>query len=63
MSLLDSRPEAHPQVPTLFDAAGDAGMSLRHDLVDGVAFHPAVARWFETTFPLGPSLPQRQGWP
>ncbi len=38
-------------------------MSLRHDVVDAVAFHPAVARWFETSFPHGPSAPQRQGWP
>jgi ATP-dependent Lhr-like helicase len=27
------------------------------------AFHPAVRRWFEGRFPLGPSEPQRAGWP
>lgn len=27
------------------------------------AFHPAVRRWFEGRFPLGPSEPQAAGWP
>jgi len=27
------------------------------------AFHPAVRRWFEARFPLGPSEPQAAGWP
>ncbi|MDX1662032.1 MAG: DEAD/DEAH box helicase, partial [Gemmatimonadota bacterium] len=26
-------------------------------------FHPAVRRWFERTFPDGPSAPQVRGWP
>ncbi len=26
-------------------------------------FHPAVRRWFERTFPAGPSAPQTHGWP
>ena len=59
MSLLDDRP-GHP---TLFDPLEVAGVEARRDLVDGVAFHPAVARWFERRFPDGPSAPQRDGWP
>ncbi len=38
-------------------------VELRHDLVPGVGFHPAVAAWFESRFPAGPTPPQRQGWP
>ncbi len=47
----------------LFDPVEGSGATLRRDLVPGVALHPAVARWFETRFPQGPSEPQRQGWP
>ena len=38
-------------------------LALRHDVVDGVALHPAVARWFERRFTAGPTPPQRRGWP
>jgi ATP-dependent Lhr-like helicase len=27
------------------------------------SFHPAVRRWFERRFPLGPTEPQARGWP
>ncbi|MBA2564000.1 MAG: DEAD/DEAH box helicase, partial [Gemmatimonadetes bacterium] len=27
------------------------------------SFHPAVARWFASRFPQGPSTPQERGWP
>ena len=47
----------------LFDPLRMAGVTLREDLVEGVAFHPAVARWFEQRFPDGPTPPQREGWP
>ena len=30
---------------------------------DGDGFHPAVAEWFRRRFPLGPTDPQRLGWP
>ncbi|MDH4364064.1 MAG: hypothetical protein OEY70_08295, partial [Acidimicrobiia bacterium] len=33
-------------------------LALRRDLVPGVAFHPAVAAWFERRFPAGPTPPQ-----
>ena len=39
------------------------GLRLRHDLVPGVGFHPAVARWFEQRFDGGPTPPQVEGWP
>ncbi len=38
-------------------------VELRHDLVPGVGFHPAVARWFEQRFEGGPTPPQVEGWP
>lgn len=31
--------------------------------IGGQPFHPAVARWFAERFPLGPTEPQRRGWP
>ena len=37
-------------------------LQLDHDLVPGVAFHPAVARWFRQRF-TGPTPPQTEGWP
>ncbi|MEL7158269.1 MAG: DEAD/DEAH box helicase, partial [Actinomycetota bacterium] len=39
------------------------GVELREDLVPGVGFHPAVARWFEGRFEAGPTPPQTEGWP
>ncbi len=38
-------------------------LALRRDLVPGVAFHPAVAAWFEHRFPAGPTPPQVEAWP
>jgi len=38
-------------------------LALRRDLVPGVAFHPAVAAWFERRFPAGPTPPQVEAWP
>ena len=39
------------------------GLMVRRDLVPGVEFHPAVARWFEERFEAGPTPPQAEGWP
>ena len=48
----------------LFDGSGRAPVPvLRRDLVPGVAFHPAVAAWFEHRFPAGPTPPQVEAWP
>ncbi|MEM7341335.1 MAG: DEAD/DEAH box helicase [Actinomycetota bacterium] len=47
----------------LFDPARLNGVELRRDLVPGVGFHPAVARWFERRFDAGPTPPQVEGWP
>ncbi|MEZ5408125.1 MAG: DEAD/DEAH box helicase [Acidimicrobiales bacterium] len=44
-------------------ASGPAVLALRRDLVPGVAFHPAVAAWFERRFPAGPTPPQVEAWP
>ncbi len=46
-----------------FDRVASPPLKLRHDVVPGVAFHPAVARWFEHRFPSGPTPPQVEGWP
>ncbi len=43
--------------------SGGRSVAPRTDLVEGVAFHPAVAAWFERRFPQGPTPPQRDGWP
>lgn len=48
---------------TLFDPVVGSGVTPVTDLVEGVAFHPAVARWFETRFPHGPTPAQQRGWP
>ncbi len=47
----------------LFAPLAGTGVAPRTDVVDGVAFHPAVARWFEDEFPDGPTPPQVNGWP
>ncbi len=41
----------------------DRSVGVRSDLVPGVDFHPAVARWFEERFESGPTPPQIEGWP
>lgn len=53
---------AHPD-PTEVAQLRFPGFEPRTDLVAGVAFHPAVAAWFEDQFPQGPTAPQRAGWP
>ncbi len=52
-----------PLQGSLLDGSTLTTLSLRDDVVDGVAFHPAVATWFERRFPEGPTPPQRDGWP
>ncbi len=47
----------------MFEPERLAPLALRHDLVPGVGFHPAVAAWFERRFPVGPTPPQLEGWP
>ncbi len=49
--------------PTLFEPFTGTGIAPVTDLVPGVGFHPAVARWFVGRFPHGPTPPQRNGWP
>ncbi len=56
MTLLETSPNPRPRL-------GDGPVAPRTDLVEGVAFHPAVAAWFERRFPHGPTPPQREGWP
>lgn len=53
---------AHPDA-TEAEQLRFPGVEPRTDLVEGVAFHPAVASWFEDRFPEGPTAPQRAGWP
>ncbi|MFV0260067.1 MAG: DEAD/DEAH box helicase [Acidimicrobiales bacterium] len=45
------------------DPVAGRELLLDHDLVPGVGFHPAVARWFRRRFPGGPTPPQVEGWP
>ncbi|HET9078502.1 MAG TPA: DEAD/DEAH box helicase [Acidimicrobiales bacterium] len=55
--MVDVLPAARPGAqPGLWDAQPTVEMG-------GQAFHPAVARWFSRRFPLGPTEPQRLGWP
>ncbi|MEM7287124.1 MAG: DEAD/DEAH box helicase [Actinomycetota bacterium] len=49
--------------PELFDPLVLNGVEVVTDLVPGVSFHPAVARWFVDRFPQGPTPPQVDGWP
>ena len=50
---------------TMFDEGpvSGTGVDLRHDIVPGVGFHPAVGAWFERRFESGPTPPQFEGWP
>ena len=47
----------------MFDPIRLDGLELRHDVVPGLALHPAVALWFERRFENGPTPPQLEGWP
>ncbi len=47
----------------MFDPLKLNGVVTVDDLVPGVAFHPAVARWFVGRFPQGATPPQVEGWP
>ena len=60
MTVIDTSPNAQTSLADLLDPVP---VATRPDLVDGVEFHPAVATWFERRFPLGPTPPQRAGWP
>ncbi|MDH3755989.1 MAG: DEAD/DEAH box helicase, partial [Acidimicrobiia bacterium] len=66
MALTDSSPITAGQI-TLFEPVPVTEpaplVELRHDLVDGVELHPAVAGWFERRFEHGPTPPQRDAWP
>ncbi|MEM8925576.1 MAG: DEAD/DEAH box helicase [Actinomycetota bacterium] len=60
---LQLRLDAGTEDPEMLSGARLNGITLRRDLVPGVAFHPAVARWFEVRFDAGPTPPQAEGWP
>ncbi|MGI9622649.1 MAG: DEAD/DEAH box helicase [Acidimicrobiales bacterium] len=59
-----SWPAAQPPLDAdLFDPLRLNGVEAVTDVVDGVNFHPAVAKWFRERFPQGPTPPQTEGWP
>src|SRR5579862_2710179 len=49
--------------PTLFDPEPPEPNPTEGPESALPGFHPAVALWFERRFPLGPTEPQRDGWP
>ncbi len=51
------------QQETLFDPLPLAGVVLDTTLLPTVALHPAVAAWFRTRFPEGPTPAQEAAWP
>ena len=61
--LRDSGLPEHEVHQLTLDVGVPTGLELRYDLVPGVGFHPAVARWFEERFDGGPTPPQLEGWP
>ncbi len=63
MALTDNAPAQPTLDVELFDPSALDRVEPVTDLVAGVAFHPAVARWFIDTFPQGPTPPQSEGWP
>ncbi|MEM9132750.1 MAG: DEAD/DEAH box helicase [Actinomycetota bacterium] len=60
---LQLRLDAGTPDPELLSGPRLNGVELRRDVVPGVAFHPAVARWFTERFEAGPTPPQAEGWP